>query len=62
MENREGKEGEIVKGGGKLKMEGWKVERYENEQRTFFFFYLSLFEPLIFVWCLPKWKFLGEIF
>ena len=33
MENREGKEGEIVKGEEEnLK---WKVERYENEQRTF---------------------------
>ena len=48
---------EIVRGGENLfnKMER---ERYENEQRTLFFFFffgLSFFEPTV-----PKWKFLRE--
>ena len=42
MENGEEKKGNCKREGGKLN--NWVRERYENEQRTFFFFCLSLFE------------------
>ena len=52
----ERKRREIVK--GRRTTENMERERYENEQRTFFFFFLAchFLKPVKFVWDVPKWK------
>ena len=56
-ENGEENEGKIEEN---LKLKG---ERYEMSRGlSFFFFACHFLKPLKFVWGVPKWKFLGEIF
>ena len=64
---KKGKRGEIEKkreiAKGKVENGKWKVEKLQNEERSFFFFFFFSFfashfsKPLKFVLSLPKWKF-----
>ena len=48
----------VKKGNCKIVKGEEEGKRYENEQRTFFFFACHFLKPLKFVWGVPNWKFL----
>ena len=58
LRRKEGKRRKIVKReGGKLKKEGWKVTKWQIEERIFFPFAFHFWKRRKFVLGLPKWEF-----